>query len=81
MPVTANTRKFVSLATAVSKPGQTVPSPCVNVCRMSADTGWCEGCWRSIEEIREWGRSDDATKRAIWARLEARQRAAGLAPA
>ena len=72
-------RPFVALATAVCKPGPTGPSPCVNVCRMSPTSGWCEGCWRSIDEIRAWSKSDDAGKLAIWAEVEARQRAAGLA--
>jgi len=47
----------------------------------SPTSGWCEGCWRSIDEIRAWSKSDDAGKLAIWAEVEARQRAAGLAPA
>jgi len=46
-----------------------VPSPCVSVCRMNADRSFCEGCFRSIDEIRVWSRSDDAQKRAIWERL------------
>jgi predicted Fe-S protein YdhL (DUF1289 family) len=48
---------------------------------MSPSSGWCEGCWRSIDEIRAWSKSDDAGKLAIWVEVEARQRAAGLAPA
>lgn len=74
-------RPFVALATAKPKPGQTVPSPCVNVCRMSPTSGLCEGCWRTLEELRAWGKSDDAAKLAIWQQVEARQCAAGLAPA
>lgn len=73
-------RPFLSLATARRQPGQAVPSPCVNVCRMSVVSGWCEGCWRSLEEIRAWGGSSDTAKRAVWAQVEARQRAAGLRP-
>lgn len=53
-----------------------VPSPCVNVCRMRPDTGWCEGCWRTIDEIAAWGRLDDAAKRTVWAALPARRDAA-----
>ena len=69
---------FVCLERAVRKPGVTVPSPCVGVCRMSDSTGLCEGCWRDIDELRAWGRSDDATKLSIWARVERRQEAAGI---
>lgn len=71
-------RRFVSLATAQRKPGVTVPSPCVGVCRMSDSSGLCEGCWRDLEELRAWGKSDDAAKLAIWARVEQRQEAAGI---
>lgn len=52
--------------------GQNVPSPCVSVCRMSEETGLCEGCWRTLDEIVQWSRADDAAKRAIWAQIEQR---------
>ncbi|QHE88745.1 DUF1289 domain-containing protein [Hydrogenophaga sp. BPS33] len=41
---------------------------------MNAATGWCDGCWRSIDEIVAWGRASDAQKLAIWEQIEARQR-------
>lgn len=50
-----------------------VASPCINVCRMDAKSGWCEGCLRTIEEITLWSRWDDESKRAVWAQLPARQ--------
>ncbi len=43
-------------------------SPCINVCRMDPDTGWCEGCLRNIDEIRLWGSADDDTR---WKILDA----------
>lgn len=46
-----------------------VPSPCVSVCRMDTASGLCEGCFRSMEEIRAWGDSDDAAKKAMWSSL------------
>jgi predicted Fe-S protein YdhL (DUF1289 family) len=49
-----------------------VPSPCINVCRMDQASGWCEGCLRTIDEIRAWSTCDDATKRAVWDTLDAR---------
>ena len=30
-----------------------VPSPCVKVCRIGND-GYCTGCKRTIDEIRDW---------------------------
>ena len=49
-----------------------VGSPCISVCRIEPHTGLCEGCLRTIDEIASWGTLDDAQRRAIWARLEAR---------
>ncbi|SDM72576.1 hypothetical protein SAMN05428957_11342 [Oryzisolibacter propanilivorax] len=36
---------------------------------MTPDRSHCEGCFRTIDEIRAWSRADDAERRAIWARL------------
>ena len=30
------------------------PSPCISVCQIDDATGWCLGCKRTIDEIREW---------------------------
>ena len=50
-----------------------VPSPCINVCRMVPETGLCEGCMRTIDEIVAWGRADDTYKRAVWAEIRRRE--------
>jgi uncharacterized protein len=50
-----------------------VPSPCIDVCQMNAQTGWCEGCGRTIEEITLWSRLDDATKLQVWKLLPERR--------
>lgn len=52
--------------------GKNVPSPCISVCRMSEETGLCEGCWRTLDEIIQWSGVDDPAKRAIWAQIEQR---------
>ena len=49
-----------------------VPSPCINVCRMDPTRSWCEGCLRTLDEIRGWSSYDDAAKRAVWDTLDAR---------
>jgi predicted Fe-S protein YdhL (DUF1289 family) len=49
-----------------------VPSPCISVCRMDRATGLCEGCFRTLDEIAEWGLASDQEKRAIWQRLAER---------
>ncbi len=48
--------------------GGGVPSPCINVCRMDASSGWCEGCLRTIDEIAGWSLYDDDEKRAVGTR-------------
>ncbi|WP_332825822.1 DUF1289 domain-containing protein [Ramlibacter sp.] len=45
------------------------PSPCISVCRMDAVTGWCEGCFRTLDEIAAWGMMADDDKRAVWQAL------------
>lgn len=55
-----------------------VPSPCIDVCKMDPATGWCQGCLRTIDEIVAWGGLDDEGKRRVWALLPARR--AHLAP-
>ena len=50
-----------------------IPSPCINVCRMDAATGWCEGCQRTLQEIATWSGLADADKRAVWQALLARR--------
>ena len=30
------------------------PSPCISVCQIDPQTGWCIGCRRTIDEIRDW---------------------------
>ena len=50
-----------------------VPSPCTSVCRMNARTGWCEGCFRNIDEIIAWSTMPDDGKRRVWQLLPARR--------
>ncbi len=49
-----------------------LPSPCISVCRMSADGGWCKGCFRTRDEIAGWSQATDAGKRAVWTLIEER---------
>lgn len=59
-----------ALPTPVPSP---VPSPCVSLCKMNRDSGWCEGCMRTLDEIIAWSRADDDFKRAVWADLPRRE--------
>ena len=49
-------------------------SPCTGVCALSADTGLCRGCLRTMDEIMGWPALEPAGKRCLLDRL-ARRRA------
>jgi predicted Fe-S protein YdhL (DUF1289 family) len=53
-------------------------SPCISVCRMSENTGLCEGCFRTIEEITGWGHRSGEEKRAVWRMITQRLQARTL---
>lgn len=48
------------------------PSPCINICRITAATGWCEGCRRTMAEIAGWPGYGPAQRREVLARVAAR---------
>jgi uncharacterized protein len=39
---------------------------------MDSATGWCKGCYRTIDEIIAWGQGGESLKQAIWHELPAR---------
>jgi predicted Fe-S protein YdhL (DUF1289 family) len=49
-----------------------VASPCINVCRMNPDTGLCDGCLRTLDEIAAWSAMSPDQKRAVIAQLPKR---------
>ncbi|MBM3548510.1 MAG: DUF1289 domain-containing protein [Alphaproteobacteria bacterium] len=42
-----------------------VPSPCIGLCILDPRTGFCKGCFRTIEEIGSWLSVDDDGRREI----------------
>ena len=58
---------------ALTRQDEEVASPCVEVCRMDAASGYCEGCRRSLAEIASWSEYTPAEKRAVLALLPARK--------
>lgn len=63
---------IASRALLVRASAENIPSPCISVCRMSESTGLCEGCFRTLDEIRQWSELDDPDKRALWLQIEQR---------
>ncbi|MBR0552390.1 DUF1289 domain-containing protein [Stakelama marina] len=49
-----------------------VMSPCVLVCTLDTETGWCLGCGRTGDEIARWSAVGDAERQAILDRLGTR---------
>lgn len=43
-----------------------LPSPCISVCKMDDASGLCQGCYRTLDEIRLWAGLGDAGKRRVW---------------
>ncbi|MDH0745897.1 DUF1289 domain-containing protein [Pseudomonas sp. GD03842] len=41
-----------------------VPSPCISVCRLD-EQRICTGCFRHVEDIREWRAATDERRREI----------------
>lgn len=41
-----------------------VPSPCVSICALD-DKDICVGCFRSGEEISQWGKMNNEQKKAV----------------
>lgn len=59
-----------SAAASVSAP---VPTPCIGVCELDAESGFCRGCARNADEIALWQQADDAGKAAVWEALPERR--------
>ncbi|MEJ0012384.1 MAG: DUF1289 domain-containing protein [Bauldia sp.] len=47
-------------------------SPCVRLCTLDPDSGFCVGCGRTLAEIGRWMRYSDDERCAIMALLPAR---------
>ena len=50
-----------------------IASPCIDVCRMDAKSGLCEGCLRTVDEIFGWAAATDAQKTHILAAVAQRR--------
>ncbi|MFZ2854831.1 MAG: DUF1289 domain-containing protein [Rhodocyclaceae bacterium] len=50
-----------------------VPSPCIDICRIDAGSGLCAGCFRTLAEISAWSAASADEQRAILAASERRR--------
>ena len=53
-----------------------IESPCVGVCTMDEATGYCLGCYRTIEEIQGWWDLDNAAKKSVIEETTKREKSA-----
>ena len=67
------TKTIASYACHISAKGEfdpesqtPVPSPCVSVCCLNAEHTYCEGCFRTLDDIRIWAQADNLQRRRIW---------------
>jgi predicted Fe-S protein YdhL (DUF1289 family) len=49
------------------------PSPCIGTCRIDPATGWCQGCWRTLDEIADWPMLSVREKDVLLFRLKDRR--------
>ena len=42
-----------------------VKSPCIEVCKFDSNTGLCVGCFRTVNEVREWNKMNDYRRHQI----------------
>jgi len=49
-----------------------IESPCILVCVMDSQTGFCLGCARTLDEIAGWSTLDSDERRAVMALLAQR---------
>lgn len=50
-----------------------VQSPCISVCAMDESTGFCQGCYRTIEEIQAWWDIDNEARAEIVEKASVRE--------
>jgi len=50
-----------------------VASPCVSICVIDQVSGWCIGCYRTLDEIAGWIDLSTAERSAIVAKLAQRR--------
>lgn len=53
-----------------------IESPCVGVCTMDEATGYCLGCYRTIEEIQGWWDLDNTAKKSVIEETAKREKSA-----
>ncbi|MDI7197824.1 DUF1289 domain-containing protein [Leptospira santarosai] len=48
-------------------------SPCNKICTMDFESGYCRGCFRTIDEIGNWSRYSDSEREDLFLKLKVRK--------
>jgi len=43
-------------------PSRPITTPCIKVCMVDGESGLCLGCYRTLKEIAQWSRLDEAER-------------------
>ena len=62
-----------------SPPPVRASTPCIRICSLDPETEICEGCGRTLDEIRQWGRMNEQERLAVMDGLDERMRRASAA--
>ena len=49
-----------------------IESPCIGVCAMDEATGFCQGCYRTLDEIQQWWDLNNTQKQEVVVEANAR---------
>lgn len=52
--------------------GKRALSPCIDVCRLDPESGWCLGCGRTADEIRAWAKLSPFRRNRLHKELDRR---------
>lgn len=50
-----------------------IESPCIGVCTIDEMNGFCQGCYRTSDEIKTWFEMSQVEKRNLLVQLQERQ--------
>lgn len=62
----ARPQDFDDLLQSLDPDADILPSPCIGICRIKPSARFCEGCFRTIDEIASWRAVDESARGAIW---------------
>jgi hypothetical protein len=51
-----------------------ISTPCIRICVLDSETGLCEGCARTLDEVARWPRMSEPERKRIMAELDGRRR-------